>query len=43
MLVIGLAFVWRSFYSMRIPVDPELSLSKKADRDEVAEVEEVGV
>jgi K(+)-stimulated pyrophosphate-energized sodium pump len=43
MLVIGLAFVWRSFYSMRIPVDPELSLSKKAYRDDVAEVEEVGV
>jgi hypothetical protein len=43
MLMIALVFVWRSFYAMRIPVDPELSLTKPGKQDAIADLEEVGV
>jgi K(+)-stimulated pyrophosphate-energized sodium pump len=33
MLVLALYFVWRSFYAMRIPIDPELDLRQQVAAD----------
>jgi hypothetical protein len=39
MLAVALVFVWRSFFAMRIPIDPELMLQRRrvAEDDAVAD------